>query len=192
MRVAIYSRVSTKEQEPENQLLQLREFCNRSGYTIYNEYIDKLSGGKADRPQFLEMFKAASQRKFDMVLVWSLDRFTREGTRQTIHYLTQLDSYGILFKSYTEQYLDTTGIFKDAIISLLAALANQEKVRLSERVKAGMERAKAKGKKPGRPTVDLQIALQVKDMKGQGMTFRKIAKKLNISIGSVAKYLVSR
>ena len=79
------------------------------------------------------MMSHAYQREFDLVLFWSLDRFSREGAFETLQYLKKLDSFGIAFKSFTEQYLDGTGIFKDAIIAILGALANQERVRLSER-----------------------------------------------------------
>ena len=84
----------------------------------------------------------AHQRKFEVLVFWALDRFSRQGTRTTINYLHELESYGVGFVSYTERYLDSTGIFRDALIGLLAALANQERIRLSDRVKPGMARAR--------------------------------------------------
>jgi len=108
------------------------------GYEVFQEYTDQESGTKSDRPAFTRLFSDGAKRKFDLLLFWSLDRFSREGTRKTIFYLQQLDDYGILYKSFTEQYLDSTGIFKDVIISILATLAKQEQIRLSERVRAGM------------------------------------------------------
>jgi DNA invertase Pin-like site-specific DNA recombinase len=89
------------------------------------------------------MFDVAYRREFDVVLFWSLDRFSREGVLETLQHLQKLTSFGVAFKSFTEQYLDGTGMFRDAIIGILAALARQERVRLSERVLAGLERAKA-------------------------------------------------
>ena len=89
MRVAIYARVSTGEQDSENQLEQLRDYCRRQGYVIEREYIDICSGGKADRQQLKVMFEHASQRKFDLVLFWSLDRLSREGVLPTLQYLQQ-------------------------------------------------------------------------------------------------------
>ena len=123
--VAVYARVSTKDkgQETENQLRQLREFCRKQGWAVYKEYIDKASGKRSDREQFQAMFADASRHEFDVVLFWSLDRFSREGTLETLQHLQRLTSAGIAFKSYTEQYLDGTGIFRDAIIGILAALA---------------------------------------------------------------------
>jgi DNA invertase Pin-like site-specific DNA recombinase len=99
------------------------------------------------------MMNNAYQREFDVVLFWSLDRFSREGVLEMLQYLKLLSSYGVAFKSFTEQYLDGTGIFKDAIIGILAALAHQERVRLSERVTAGLERAR-RGRPRWRPAAE--------------------------------------
>src|SRR5438876_10182950 len=153
--VAIYSRVSTRDkgQDFTNQLLALREFAAKQGWTIVNEYIDQQSAKDDDRPAFRQMFQDASQRKFDVLLFWSLDRLSREGTVETLQHLQRLTSYGVAWRSFTEQYLDSTGIFKDAVIGILAAVAKQERVRLSERVQAGLERAKAQGRIGGRPKV---------------------------------------
>lgn len=147
-RVAIYSRVSTKDkgQDIENQLRQLREFCYRQGYLIVKEYGDEASGKNGDREQFQAMFAAASRREFDILLFWSLDRLSREGVYETLTYLQRLTSYGIGYRSYTEQYLDSCGIFRDAVVSILAAVARQERIRLSERTVAGLERGEGQGK----------------------------------------------
>src|SRR4051812_9510990 len=113
MRVALYGRVSTKDkgQENENQLAQMREFVARQGWTIVTIYTDEVSGAKVDRRAMKQMFTDASRRKFDLLLFWALDRFTREGPRETQHYLERLEGYGVGWRSYTEQYLDSTGIF---------------------------------------------------------------------------------
>ena len=154
-RIAIYGRVSTKDkgQETENQLRQLRDFCSRQGWEIAVEYVDRVSAKTGDREQFQEMFAAASRREFDIVLFWALDRFTREGVFSTLQYLQRLTAYGIGYRSFTEQYLDSCGLFKDAVISILATIASQERIRLSERTIAGLERARAKGRIAGRPRV---------------------------------------
>lgn len=151
MKIALYVRVSTKDrQETDNQLLQLREYCQKNGYSVYKEYIDHVSGGNCERPGFKQLFVDAHQKKFDIVLFWALDRFSREGARETINHLALLESYGARFISFTEPYLNSIGIFKDAIIGILATLAKQEKVRIQERVRAGLETAKRNGKKLGR------------------------------------------
>src|SRR5271170_1177865 len=97
LRVAVYSRVSTKDkgQDVENQLRQLREFCLRQGYTVAREYVDHASGKRSDRDAFKEMFSAASRRDFDLVIFWALDRFSREGVFETLQHLQRLTAYGV-------------------------------------------------------------------------------------------------
>src|SRR5437870_1040848 len=151
--VAIYCRVSTRDkgQDFTNQLLALREFAAKQGWMIYREYVDQVTGSTDDRPAFREMFEAASQRRFDVLLFWSLDRLSREGVLETLQHLQRLTGYGVAWRSFTEQYLDSTGIFREAVISILAVIAKQEKVRISERTLAGLAKARAKGRFPGRP-----------------------------------------
>lgn len=184
MRVGVYARVSTNQQETENQLAQLREFTNRQGWQIMREYVDHVTGGTADREQFQAMFKDASQRRFDVLLFWSLDRLSREGVLPTLQYLTRLTDYGIEWRSFSEQYLDSTGIFKDAVIGILAAIAKQEKVRISERTKAGLARAKAKGQRLGRRKADVTPE-QVEAALAAGKSYREAAKLLKVSPGTV-------
>jgi hypothetical protein len=115
--VAIYGRVSTKgvgRQDAENQLRQLRAFAETQSWTVVDEYVDRLSGKTAYREQFQLMFGSASKRGFDVLLFWSLDRLSREGTVATLNHLQRLNSYGVGYRSFTEQYLDSTGIFKSA------------------------------------------------------------------------------
>jgi hypothetical protein len=95
MKIALYLRVSTDKQETENQAIQLREFAAKHGWEIIGEYCDYESGAKADRVAFKQMFADASKRKFDMVLFWALDRFSREGVLPTLQHLNQLESYGV-------------------------------------------------------------------------------------------------
>lgn len=150
-RCAIYSRVSTTKQEADNQLIQLRDFARVMGWTVVSEYVDQISGKSSDRAEFQQIFQDASQRKFDTLLFWSLDRLSREGALETLQHLNRITGYGIAWRSLTEQYLDSTGMFRDAVISILAVIAKQERVRLSERTIAGLERARRQGKVLGRP-----------------------------------------
>ena len=154
--VAIYARVSTKDkQDVQNQLRELRRWTKKMGYKIYREYTDNESGSKSrgQRQQFTQMFQDAAQRKFDLVLFWALDRFTREGLQKTIYCLQQLESCGVKFHSYTEEYLNTDNeLVKDILISVLASLAKQERRRISERTKAGLETAKKERQAYWRPT----------------------------------------
>src|SRR6201997_3951775 len=153
IRVAMYGRVSTNsgKHDTENQFAQLRQFAAIQGWNIVQEYKDHASGKRSDRKEFQSMFEAASRREFDVLLFWSLDRLSREGTVETLNHLQRLTSYGVHWRSFTEQYLDSTGIFREAVIGILAAVAKQERVRLGERTRAGLERIRREGKGLGRP-----------------------------------------
>ncbi len=143
--VALYARVSTNrgEQDPDNQLIQFRDYCGKRGWAIGAEYVDHVSAkNSTDRKQFQQLFKDAAKRRFDLVLFWSLDRFSREGTYPTLVLLQRLDSYGVAWKSLTEEYLDSCGMFKDVVIAMLSTLAKQERLRISERVRAGVKRVR--------------------------------------------------
>ena len=193
MRIAIYARVSTKDgrQDTENQLRQLRAFAETQGWTVVHEYVDRASGKRSDREQFQKMFAAASKREFDCLLFWSLDRLSREGTVETLNHLQRLTSYGVNYRSFTEQYLDSTGIFKEAVIGILAAVAKQERVRLSERTIAGLERARAAGRVGGRPRVedDFKTVKALRRLREEGKSIRQIASELRICANTVMKVL---
>jgi DNA invertase Pin-like site-specific DNA recombinase len=182
MKVGIYTRVSTKGngQEVENQLRQLRTYCRKQGWKICRIYADRKSGASADREEFKKLFVDAHQRKFDLVLFWALDRFSREGVIETLQYLQKLTSYGVNWRSFTEQYLDSAGVFKDAIISIMATLAKQERVKISERTLAGLEVARAKGKTLGRPRSVFDRAKVIR-LRKQGKSLGEIAKTVGIS-----------
>jgi len=160
LRIAIYARVSSddKGQDPLNQLLQLRDFAVKQNWEIVAEYTDEQSAKNGNRPGFRAMWKDAASHKFDCLLFWSLDRLTREGAWKTLDYLRQLKDLGIKFKSYTEQYVDSLGVFGDAIIGILAAVAQQERIRISDRTRAGLARVKAQGKRLGRPQAPAETA----------------------------------
>jgi len=189
MKVALYARISRDSSDLDNQLLLLREFCQRKNYGIVNEYTDIISGAAPNRQEFNKMLSDASKRKFDMLLFYALDRFSRAGTRETIRYLQMLDDYGVSYKSYTEQYIDSSGIFKDVIIALLSTLAKQERVRLSERVKAGLEKSRQQGRIGGRPSLDESTVDKIKDLKSNGSSICSIARELKVSRGTIYQYL---
>src|SRR5215469_8219136 len=187
-RCGIYSRVSTTKQESENQLVQLREFTRVMGWNVVFEYIDQTTGKHSDRVEFQRMFADASQRRFDLLLFWSLDRLSREGALETLQRLNRLTGYGVQWRSLTEQYLDSTGMFRDAVISILAVVAKQERVRLSERTRAGLERARRQGKTLGRPRVNVS-ADAVRELRAQNMSWTMIAKKLGIARSTAQAYV---
>lgn len=193
-RVAIYARVSTKdkEQDVENQLVQLREFCGRQGYEIGGEYIDHESGkkGRRERSAFARLFEDAGKRTFDLVLFWSLDRFSREGIRKTILYLQQLDGFGVRFKSYSEPYLDTDNeLVSHILVGTLSYFAAYEARRISERTKAALARKKAQGVKLGQPSKFGQYRDELARMAEEGIAKKEIARRTGLSLTTVKKYL---
>jgi DNA invertase Pin-like site-specific DNA recombinase len=199
---AVYARVSTdrkrenkqeaqkRKQEVENQLRQLRDYCQRQGWQLADEhvYIDKVSGKRSDnRADFQRLFKDASQRRFDVVVVWALDRFTREGVHQTFDHIKRLNGYGVQFESFTEPHFRTTGPAGELMMAVAAWIAKQERIRISERVKAGMERVKASGKHVGRPNKIVSHD-KIRQLAAQGMGVRRIAQTL----GDIAPVTVYR
>src|SRR5262249_974834 len=127
------------------------------GWVLAGEYVDRASGKNSDRPAFRRLFEDAARRQFDLVFFWSLDRFSREGVLETLQHLQRLSSSGVEWFSYREEYLRSIGVFKDAVLAILAAIAKQERIRLSERVQAGLSRARAQGKVLGRPRAAVRI-----------------------------------
>ena len=193
MRVALYGRVSTddKGQDPENQLIQLRAWCANAGHDIVAEYVDQESGRKGPerRKQFAALFEDASRRKFDCVLFWALDRLSREGMVPTILHLQRLSAYGVAFHSYTEAHLATDNeLVRNILLATLASLAKVEAQKISDRTKAGMARAKAKGKRIGRPKLNIAVRRQIAEGVAAGDTVYRVAKKLGIDPHTAAKY----
>jgi len=156
--------------------------------------MDRASGKRGDREQFQKMFAAASRREFDCLLFWSLDRLSREGTVKTLNHLERLNGYGMNYRSFTEQYLDSTRMFKGAVIGILAAVAKQERVRLSERTIAGLERAKAQGHVGGRPEAedaDPKLVAKIGRLRSEGQSIRAIAAAVGKSANTVLRLLKS-
>ena len=120
------------------------------------------------------------------MLFWSLDRFSREGVLTTLQYLQRLTSYGVGWRSFTEQYLDSCGIFRDAVLSILATIAAQERVRISERVLAGLARARRHGRIGGRPRI-IANRQRIADMRAAGKTRAEIAAQLGMSTRTVSR-----
>src|SRR5579864_9056046 len=121
MRTAIYARVSMAEgQDTGNQLVQLRDYCARQGHQIVEEYIDEASARNGNRSAFKRLFEDASRRHFDLLIVWALDRLTREGIQETFGYVKRLTDYGIQFESYTEAHFRTTGPAGELMLAVAA------------------------------------------------------------------------
>lgn len=155
MRICIYARVSKSDesQDPKNQIQPLRDYAKALKGEVVQEYIDSASGnGSVDRASFLRMLEDADKRKFDLVLIWALDRLSREGISNTLGYLDRLKRNGIAIKSLQEAWLDTRDEgLGQLLIAIFSWVAAQERRRIVERTKAGLEKAKKNGKILGRP-----------------------------------------
>lgn len=159
MKVCLYARVSLDEnfddkrfQDLENQLIPLRNFCKAMGYEIVAEYTDKMSGANPARPNFRKMMAEALMHRFSGIVVWKIDRFSREGILATLSYIKQLKERGIFLQSMTETWINTKdeGI-TEMLLAIMSWMASEERRKISERTKAGMARKKAQGKHMGRP-----------------------------------------
>ena len=186
MRVALYVRVSREEQDSVNQLSQLQGFAAGLGQVV-KTYDDCATGKNGDRPAFRQMLEDAARRRFDLVVFWALDRLTREGPLRTLLYLEQLASSGVRFKSFTEPMLDTTTPVGELLIPILSWVAKQERQRISDRTKAGLETARRKGKKLGRPVGTRLDVATIKMLHSRGLTTRAIAAHIGRSKSSVHK-----
>jgi len=199
MRCVLYARVSTRKerglQNPENQLRQLREFAATQGWEVTAEYIDHESGSKADRPEFLRMMAAASKRQFDILLFWSVDRFSREGIVPVLTNLKRLSKYGVQYRSYQEPYIDTTSEFGDLLAAFVSKIAELERKRIRERINAGLAKARAEGTKSGRPFGRPRLVVpreKVWAMKDAGKSIREIAAAMGLTHGTVQRALQAR
>lgn len=189
-KVALYARVSTDGQTVDNQLEQLNQIAERHGWEIVQTYTDKgISGakGRKQRPQLDAMLKAATRKEFDMVAVWSVDRLGRS-LQDLIQLLSELEHKGIDLYLH-QQSIDTTTPSGKAMFGMLGVFAEFERSMIQERVKAGLQRAKAKGKKLGRPTISDDKVIKIQEARQQGKGIRKIATEVGVGVGTVMKVL---
>src|SRR6516162_8086576 len=190
-RVAIYARVSTPEgkgQSPEMQLLELREYCERRGWTIAGEYVDRMTGTKDRRPELDRLMADAHKRRFDVVIVWKFDRFARSVS----HLLRALETFkalGIDFVSYSEQ-MDTSTPAGKMVFTVLGAVAELERSLIVERVRAGLRNARAKGKHLGRPRANID-ANRLASLRREGKSLKQIAAEVGCSAAYVHKTLAN-
>jgi len=187
LKVAIYLRVSTDRQELENQERQLLPFAEKSGWEVYEIYSDVISGKEESRPGFNRMFKDAHKKLFDVVLFWDMSRFSRAGMEFTIQKLSELRNLGILWHSYQEQFLSTADPFtRDIILAVFTSVAKMEREKISERTKAGLSRAKARGVRLGRRSTitDGQIMRIWEEYAKEG-SISRAAKVASFSKGTV-------
>ncbi len=186
-KIAIYARVSTDKQSTENQLLELRDLCNKLGYTIIQEYTDNgISGAKSRdaRPALDLLLKDATRRKFDMVMCWSIDRLGRS-LQNLVEILNELQALKIDLY-FQQQGMDTSTPSGRMIFSVFGAIGEFERNLIRERVIAGQQRAKANGVKLGRPTkMNDGMRSAVKILREKGMGIKQISRELQIGVGTV-------
>lgn len=188
-RVALYARVSTsdKGQDPETQLLALREYAARRGFVAVGEYIDYASGTRDTRPQYQALLTAARQRHLEVVLVWRYDRFARS-TQALVQALHEFHRLGVDFISYQEN-IDPTTPQGELIFTVMASLAQFERALISERVKAGMARAKAQGKRISWAPLARELQAPIAALAAAGLSIHQIGRQLGIGYGTAWKYI---
>lgn len=185
MKVVIYCRVSTSDQNCEHQLAELRDYVARRGWINAKEYVDHgFSGGKGSRPALDRLMADAARRKFDLVVVWKIDRFGRS----VLHLNQQigaLTAHGVRFIA-TSQALDTdeSNPASRLLLQVLAAVAEFEKDIIKERTLLGVRAAKAKGKGVGRPMRVFRRD-QIIKLREQGVSWRGIAERLGVPLSTV-------
>jgi DNA invertase Pin-like site-specific DNA recombinase len=189
MRVAIYARVSTKDQSCELQIRDLRAYCAARGFEPAREYIDVgQSGAKEFRPELNKLMEDARKRRFDAIVVWRFDRFARS-TKHLLLALEEFRSLGIQFISYQEN-MDTSSPLGQALFTIVSAVAQLERDLIWERVSAGLRNARANGKKLGRPKSPVGRE-RILELKAQGRSLRQIAANLGVGYGTVRARLLT-
>ena len=190
MKVAPYARVSTSKQDAENQLVQLRDYCEKNGWEIHDEYVDIISGKETSRPAYDRMFQDAHKKLFDIVLFWDFSRFSRAGPYHTLMKLKELENLGIEWQSYQEPYMSSIGQWKDVVISVLSTVAQAEREKISERTKAGLQRARQKGKRLGKRPKRINFGQVWQEYEKQG-SINKASKVLPIGYGTTYRIITN-
>jgi len=197
MRVALYLRVSTddKGQTVENQRLPLQEFCAAQGWTDVREYADEASATDLrGRKAWRQLLDDAAKRKVDLILVWRVDRLARS-VLDAAQTLERLRGWGVGLRSYCEPYLDTTSPFGEALFHITMAYAQLERGILSERTKAGMDRARRQGKRIGRPPVTARPGFEAKwaevrgELEAGRISRSEAARRLQVGYASLLRLL---
>jgi DNA invertase Pin-like site-specific DNA recombinase len=154
---------------------------------LFIAHVEPISSLPHDSALVSKTFSHRKEGLFDVLLFWSLDRLSREGALETLQHLNRLTRYGIQWRSLTEQYLDSTGIFREAVVSILAVVAKQERVRLSERTLAGLERARKEGKVLGRrPNATVDVS-KIRELRDRGMSWGAISRETGLARATCQK-----
>jgi len=183
---ALYLRVSTREQSTDNQRPELEQLAQARGYDVVGVYEEQASAAGV-RPEFRRMLADAHRGRFRVLLVWALDRFGRShvGNMQDV---LDLDHRGVQVVSFREAWLDTAGPTRGLLVSIFSWVAEQEREQLIARTRAGLERARRKGVRLGRPRVRIDVA-HAQRMLDEGMSLRRVAEALDVSHTTLARNL---
>src|SRR6266478_4696660 len=187
-RVAAYVRCSNSDSHLDNQRPGVEALCGDRGYAIVRWYEETISGAAKRRPVFEQMLADARSRKFDALVVWSVDRFSRGGAGSCFAALGQIDAAGVDFVSVQEGYLDTSGPFRDVLLAFAATVARMERDRLIERTRAGLARARAQGRVGGRPRKHLPLVEAALKMLNQGASYEDVRKRYGVSESTLRRY----
>jgi DNA invertase Pin-like site-specific DNA recombinase len=183
-RAALYMRVSTEEQTTTNQRPELARMAKQRGLTIVREYVETQSAAKV-RPVFDRMMKEARAGDFDVLFIWALDRFGRSMVGN-LELVVKLDGFGTRIVSAREDWLDTSSPARMLLVGIFSWVAEQERNRLSERTRAGMDRARAQGKAIGRPRAHVPMHIARK-MRREGASYEEIGRHFGTSTMSVGR-----
>lgn len=189
-RVAIYSRVSTDGQTTDNQTRELQAVAERNGWTVVAEFIDHgVSGanGRDKRPQFDQLIKGAVRRDYDVIMAWSVDRLGRS-LQDLVGFLGEIHAKGVDLYLH-QQGVDTTTPAGKALFQMLGVFAEFERSMIQERVKAGLSRAKAQGKKLGRPKTATEVEQRILAARAEGLSYHRIAKQECVGVSVVQRVL---
>lgn len=190
LRAALYARTSTHKQDTDLQLNELREFASRAGYNVIGEFIDEgVSSARERRPKHDELMLKARRRQIDIVLVWRFDRFARS-TQELLNALEEFRKLGVDFISLREA-VDTSTPAGRVLFAMIAAVAEFEREIIRERVKAGVAKARRKGKRLGRPKVYLDVG-RARRLREEGQSWQAISKELGAPVSTIRSRLSSK
>ncbi|MDP6314518.1 MAG: recombinase family protein [Arenicellales bacterium] len=189
-RVVIYARVSTEKQTLENQLSELREVASRNNWQIVDEYLEKVSGAKSrsERKEFDRLMKDSIRGRFDLIMAWDVSRLGRS-LKNLVEFIEDIHEKNIDLYLHVNG-IDTSTSSGRAMFAMIGVFSQFEREIIKERINSGLARAKAEGKKLGRPTnFNSGMAQSVRLLREQGMPIKQIAKNLEIGVGTVYKAL---
>jgi DNA invertase Pin-like site-specific DNA recombinase len=188
-RAAFYVRVSTDEQTTANQIPDLQRFADARGLVLFQQYEETISAGAPRRLSLDQMLEGAHAGHFDVLVIWALDRLSRKMT-EVLEIMRKLDAAGVRVLSVRESWLDMSGPTRDLLLAVFGWVAEQERTRLGERTRAGLARARAQGKRLGRPRRVVALELpHLLELQAEGLSVRAMAQRLKVPASTVGRAL---